>query len=30
MAVSRLSGSTEPGVSVNVTPGEEKSLCPGL
>lgn len=25
-----LSGSTEPGASVNVAPGEEKSLCPGL
>lgn len=31
MAVSWLSGSNaEPGASVNVAPGEEKSLCPGL
>lgn len=30
MAVSWLSGSAEPGASVNVAPGEEKSLCPGL
>lgn len=29
MAVLRLSGSAEPGASVNVAPGEEKSLCPG-
>lgn len=27
MAVARLSGSAEPGASVNVAPGEEKSLC---
>lgn len=30
MAVLWLSGSAEPGASVNVAPGEEKSLCPGL
>lgn len=30
MAVSWLSGSTVPGASVNVAPGEEKRLCPGL
>lgn len=30
MAVSWLSGSAKPGASVNVAPGEEKSLCPGL
>lgn len=29
MAVLWLSGSAEPGASVNVAPGEEKSLCPG-
>lgn len=29
MAVLRLSGSAELGASVNVAPGEEKSLCPG-
>lgn len=29
MAVLWLSGSTEPGASVNVAPAEEKSLCPG-
>lgn len=30
MAVLWLSGSAEPEASVNVAPGEEKSLCPGL
>lgn len=30
MAVLWLSGSAEPGASVNVAPGEEKSLCPDL
>lgn len=30
MAVLWLSGSAEPGASVNVAPREEKSLCPGL
>lgn len=30
MAVLWLSGSAEPGASVNVAPGEEISLCPGL
>lgn len=29
MAVLWLSGSAEPGASVNVALGEEKSLCPG-
>lgn len=29
MAVLWLSGSAEPGASVNVAPAEEKSLCPG-
>lgn len=29
MAVLWLSGSAEPGASVNVAPREEKSLCPG-
>lgn len=30
MAVLWLSGNAEPGASVNVAPGEEKSLCAGL
>lgn len=29
MAVLWLSGTAEPGASVNVAPAEEKSLCPG-